>query len=71
MSVNGKHTYTFSTITLYKFLSRRAQYSRWSSFGKRAWFTESHLPLIISFFTRCFTYSIFVDKMKKSRAVSS
>ena len=30
-------------------LPRRAQYGRWSSFGKRVWFTESHLVLIISF----------------------
>ena len=30
-------------------LSRRAQYGRWSSFGKRVWFTESHIVLIISF----------------------
>jgi len=31
-------------------LSRRAQYGSWSSFGKRVWFTESHLVLIIYFF---------------------
>jgi len=29
-----------SFVTL---LSRRAQCGRWSSFGKRMWFTESHL----------------------------
>jgi hypothetical protein len=28
-------------------LSRRAQYGRWSSFGKRVWFTESHIILIV------------------------
>ena len=30
-------------------LSRCAQYGRWSSFGKRVRFTESHIVLIISF----------------------
>jgi len=39
-------------------LSRRAQSGRWSSFGKRVWFTESHIVLISSFFT-CFIYSIY------------
>ena len=39
-------------------LSRRARSCRWSYFGKRVWFTESHLVLIISFFT-CFIYSIY------------
>jgi hypothetical protein len=29
--------------------SRCAQSARWSSFGKRVWFTESHIVLIISF----------------------
>jgi len=40
-------------------LSRRAQSGRWSSFGKRVWFNESHILLIISFFTCCFIYSIY------------
>ena len=31
-------------------LSRLAQSGRWSSFGKRVWFTESHIFLIISFY---------------------
>jgi len=35
-----------SFVTLF---SRRAQYGRWSSFGKWVWFTESHIVLIISF----------------------
>ena len=43
-------------------LSRSAQSGRWSSFGKRLWFTESHNFLIISFVL--FTQFI-VDKMKK------
>jgi hypothetical protein len=51
-------------------LSRRAQSGRRSSFGKRVWFTESHLVLIISFLLVLFTHFIF-DKMNKSRAVSS
>ena len=34
---------TFVTL-----LSRCAQSGRWSSFGKRGWFTESHVVLIIS-----------------------
>ena len=31
-------------------LSRHAQSGRWSSFGKRVWFTEPHLVLVIFFF---------------------
>jgi len=38
-------------------LSRRAQSGRWSSFGKRVWFSDSHKGLIISFSTCCFIYS--------------
>jgi len=39
-------------------LSRRAQYGRWSSFGKRVWFTESHTVLMISFLLVSFTQFI-------------
>jgi len=46
-------------------LSRRSQFDRWSSFRKRAWFTESHIVLIIySLLVVLFTQFI-VDKMKK------
>jgi len=38
-------------------LSRRAQYGRCFSFGKRVWFTESHMVLFTQF---------IVDKLKKS-----
>ena len=42
--VNRKRAYALSPfVTL---LSRRAQSFRWSSFGKRVWFTESHIVLI-------------------------
>ena len=40
-------------------LSQRAQSGRWSFFGKRVWFTESHIVLIISFFIYCFIYLIY------------
>jgi len=40
-------------------LSRGAQSGRWSSFGKRVWFTESHIVLIISSFICSFTYSVY------------
>jgi len=40
-------------------LSRRAQYGRRSSFGNWVWFTESHIVLIIYFFTCCCIYSIY------------
>ena len=43
-------------------LPRRAQYGRCFSFGKRAWFIESHIVLFTQF---------IVDKLKKKRAVSS
>ena len=36
-------------------LSRRAQSGRWPSFGKRVWFTESHIVLIIYFLLVLFT----------------
>ena len=39
-------------------LSRRSHSGRWFSFGKRVWFIESHIVLIISFFT-CFIYLIY------------
>jgi hypothetical protein len=39
-------------------LSRRAQSGRWSSFGKRVWFTESHKVSIISFLLVLFTQFI-------------
>jgi len=38
-------------------LSRRAQSGRWSSFGRRVWFTESHLVLLS--FPLCFIYSFY------------
>jgi len=44
-----------SFVTL---LSRRAQSGRWSSFGKRAWFTESHLVFVILFTCVLFTHFI-------------
>jgi len=50
-----------SFVTL---LSRRAQSGRLSSFGKRVWFTESHIVLIISFLLVLFT-QFTVDKTKK------
>ena len=42
-------------------LSRRAQSGRWSSFGKRAWFTESHLVLVIFFFTYVLFINFIID----------
>ena len=35
------------------------QFGWWSSFRKWVWFTESHIVLIVSFFTCCFIYSIY------------
>ena len=51
-----KHCTRSPFVTL---LSRSAQSGRWSSFGKRVWFTESRRILIISFFICCFIYSIY------------
>ena len=65
----NKHSHMFRwifyTITLRNFVPRRSQFGRWPSSGKRSWFTESHIVLIISFllvvlFTQC-----IVDKIKK------
>ena len=52
-ATNNSHSTRSPFVTL---LSRRAQYGRWSSFGKRVWFTESHIVLFIQF---------TVDKLKK------
>jgi len=46
-------------------LSRRTQSGMRSSFGKRVWFTESHIVLVISF---CLFTSYILDT-KKTRAV--
>ena len=51
-------------------LSRRAQFGRWSSFGKRVWFTKSHIVLVTVFSLVLFAQFI-VNEMNKSRAVSS
>jgi len=51
-----------SFVTL---LSRRTHSGRWSSFGKRVWFTESHIVLIISFVLIILFTQFIVDKMKK------
>jgi len=60
LSQEGKST----RLPFVNLLSRRAQSDRSSSFGKRVWFTESHIVLIISFLLVLFTQFI-VDKMKK------
>ena len=46
-------------------LSRHTQSGRWSSFGKRVWFTESHIVLVICF---CLFTSFILDT-KKMRVV--
>jgi len=46
-------------------LSPRAQSGRWFSFGKRLWFTESHLILIISILLVVLFTRFIVDNMKK------
>ena len=51
-------------------LSRSAQSGRWSSFGKRVWFTKSHIDLVISFLlVVLFTRSIL--DIKQWSAISS
>ena len=47
-------------------LSRRAQFGRWPSFGKRVWFTESHIVLIISFYLLFYLLNLLLIKLKKS-----
>jgi len=46
-------------------LSRRAQSGRWSSFGKRVWFTESHTVLIISFYLLFYLLNLLLIKWTK------
>ena len=46
-------------------LSRRAQSGRWSSFGKRVWFTESHTVLVISFLLFVLFSQFIVDEMER------
>ena len=53
-----------------RWLSQRAQSGRWSSFGKRMWFTEWHIVLVISFLLLVL-FTHFILDIKKSRAVSS
>ena len=45
-------------------LSRRAQSGRWSSFGKRMWFTESNIVLVIF----CLFYLLILFLIWKIRA---
>ena len=53
-------------------LSRRSQSGRWSSFGKRVWFTESHIILIISFFFLLIVlFTQFILDIKHWSAISS
>ena len=40
-------------------LLRRAQSGRRTSFWRRVWFTESHLVVVIFFFTCCSLYSFY------------
>jgi len=46
-------------------LSRRAQSGRWSFFGKRVWFSESHIVLIISFYPLFYLLNLLLIKWKK------
>jgi len=41
-------------------LCRRAQSGRWSSFGKRVWFTESHIVLIIVFLLTFYLFILYL-----------
>jgi len=49
------HYHPFVTL-----LSQRAQYGRWSSFGKRVWFTESHIVLTIVFSLMFYLLNLFL-----------
>jgi hypothetical protein len=41
-------------------LSRLAQSGSWSSFGKRVWFTESNIDLVISFYLLFYLLNLFL-----------
>jgi len=58
----------FLSTPLVSLLSRRAQSGRWSSFGKRVWFTESHT--FNYFFLTRFIYSSY-SWYNKWSAISS
>jgi hypothetical protein len=46
-------------------LSRHTQSGKWSSFGKRVWFTETHIILVISFYL----FTRYILHTKKRRAI--
>ena len=53
---------TLSTRSSFVILTtRRTQSGRWSTFGKRVWFTESHLVSIISFLLLVLFTEFIVD----------
>ena len=60
------YIYIYSTRSpLLTCMSRRAQSGRRSSFGKRVWFTESHIVLITSFLLVVLFTRFIVDNMKE------
>ena len=51
---------SYSTLSPYvPCLSQHVQSGKWTSFGKRVWFTKSHIILVIFFFTYWFIYSFY------------
>jgi len=46
-------------------VSQCAQSGRWSSFGKRVWFTESHIVLLLSFYLLLYLLNFLLIKWKK------
>ena len=59
-SSSSQHGATPTRSPFVTLLSRRAQSGRWSSFGKRVWFTELHLVLVIFFSLTFYLFILFV-----------
>jgi len=58
-------SYTRSRSPFLPCLSRPTHSGRWSSFGKRVWFTESHTVLVNYFVLVLFTQLLLIYKIKK------
>ena len=64
-TVSTKNVQNSARSPFVTLLSRRAQSGSWSPFGKRVWFTESHIVLHISISLVVLFTQFIVDKIKK------
>ena len=62
-----KHSHSTGS-TFVTLLSQCAQSGRWSPFGKRVWFTESHIVSVISFYFLFYFLNLLLIKLKKKKS---